>query len=85
MIVCGLYAVLWGKGKEMKEIYKLEPSESPQQSELIDIIVKSPKDVSISSSSGGGSGDTMASTGPDSLSASNAGVDGKVTHNTISS
>ncbi|KAG6651960.1 hypothetical protein CIPAW_06G150000 [Carya illinoinensis] len=85
LIVCGLYAVLWGKGKEMKEIYKLEPSESPQQSELIDIIVKSPKDVSISSSSGGGSGDTMASTGPDSLSASNAGVDGEVTHNTISS
>lgn len=78
--MCGLYAVLWGKGKEVKEISKLVPSEISQQSELIDIIVKSPADVSISSSrsSSGGSGDIMTSTSPDSLSATNARIDGSI-------
>ena len=43
MIVCGLYMVLWGKGKEIKEITEmLVPSESTQhESEAVEITVAS--------------------------------------------
>ncbi|XP_044488931.1 WAT1-related protein At1g68170-like [Mangifera indica] len=37
LIVCGLYAVLWGKGKEMKKITRLVPTESSAESQTIDI------------------------------------------------
>lgn len=37
MIVCGLYAVLWGKGKEMKKITRLVPTESSAESQTIDV------------------------------------------------
>ncbi|GLT85967.1 hypothetical protein SLE2022_041320 [Rubroshorea leprosula] len=42
LIVLGLYMVLWGKGKELKKMTQLMPSTSPQITEPIDIIVKSP-------------------------------------------
>lgn len=40
MIVCGLYVVLWGKGREMKKITQLAPSES----DLTHIVITSPMD-----------------------------------------
>ncbi|KAB1206972.1 hypothetical protein CJ030_MR7G008112 [Morella rubra] len=42
LIVGGLYLVLWGKGKETKEITKPEPSEISRESELIDIVPARP-------------------------------------------
>lgn len=50
MIICGLYAVLWGKSKEMKKKNQLVPSESPHdQSDTVEIVVRSVdvKDKSI--------------------------------------
>ncbi|XP_059651115.1 WAT1-related protein At1g68170-like [Cornus florida] len=41
LIVCGLYAVLWGKGKEMKKNVQLMPSKSSKESERINIILAS--------------------------------------------
>lgn len=39
-IVCGLYAVLWGKGKEMKRIAQLMPEvSSGDSSKPIDIVI----------------------------------------------
>ncbi|KAI9087232.1 hypothetical protein K1719_030867 [Acacia pycnantha] len=38
LIICGLYAVLWGKGKEMKKMNQLVPSDQG----LHEIIVRSP-------------------------------------------
>ncbi|GKV23867.1 hypothetical protein SLEP1_g33550 [Rubroshorea leprosula] len=42
LIVLGLYIVLWGKGKGLKKMTQLMPSTSPQITEPIEIIVKSP-------------------------------------------
>ncbi|KAA8536507.1 hypothetical protein F0562_028985 [Nyssa sinensis] len=41
LIVCGLYMVLWGKGKEMKRIAQLMPSKSSKESERIEIVLSS--------------------------------------------
>lgn len=41
-IVCGLYVVLWGKGKEMKRIAQLMPEvSSGDSSKPIDIVITS--------------------------------------------
>ncbi|KAK4846335.1 hypothetical protein QYF36_015954 [Acer negundo] len=42
LIICGLYAVLWGKGKEMKKITQLVPSIHPKECQSIEIIITSP-------------------------------------------
>jgi len=34
LIVCGLYMVLWGKSKEMKNITQLVPSETIREAEF---------------------------------------------------
>lgn len=34
MIVCGLYLVLWGKGKEMKKLARLVPSKNSTDSSI---------------------------------------------------
>ncbi|XAR53094.1 hypothetical protein NMG60_11021495 [Bertholletia excelsa] len=34
VIVCGLYVVLWGKGKELKRIIQLAPSKSSREAEM---------------------------------------------------
>lgn len=40
--MCGLYAVLWGKGKEMKKITQLVPAKiNGESSESIEIVVTS--------------------------------------------
>ncbi|XP_023895506.1 WAT1-related protein At1g68170 [Quercus suber] len=44
LIVCGLYVVLWGKGREMKKITQLAPSECPSESDLTRIVITSPMD-----------------------------------------
>ena len=44
MIVCGLYVVLWGKGREMKKITQLAPSECSPESDLTRIVITSPMD-----------------------------------------
>ncbi|KAK2664067.1 hypothetical protein Ddye_002641 [Dipteronia dyeriana] len=49
LIICGLYAVLWGKGKEMKKITQLMPSIHPKESQSIEIIITSPIVHNISS------------------------------------
>ncbi|PSS02842.1 WAT1-related protein [Actinidia chinensis var. chinensis] len=41
VIICGLYVVLWGKGKELKRIAQLIPSKSSRESERIEVIVTS--------------------------------------------
>ena len=45
MIVFGLYMVLWGKGKEMKKLNQLAPSESSPGSDLTDIVITSRMEV----------------------------------------
>lgn len=68
LIVCGLYAVLWGKGKEMKKITQLAPSNSSRESdELMDIVIASPMEGNVN---------VIASVKPDSLSNSNAPIQG---------
>ncbi|XP_058191857.1 WAT1-related protein At1g25270-like [Rhododendron vialii] len=47
VIVCGLYTVLWGKGKELKRITQLMPSKSSRESERIEIIISSSAENSI--------------------------------------
>ncbi|KAL5857295.1 hypothetical protein ACOSQ3_004753 [Xanthoceras sorbifolium] len=44
LIVCGLYVVLWGKGKEMKKITQLVPSKHSIESQSIEIVTTSPID-----------------------------------------
>ncbi|XP_061350882.1 WAT1-related protein At1g68170-like [Gastrolobium bilobum] len=39
LIVCGLYAVLWGKGKEMKKKTHLVPFEITRESEAVQVVV----------------------------------------------
>ena len=39
LIVCGLYMVLWGKSKEMKNITQLVPSETIREAEAIEVVV----------------------------------------------
>ncbi|KAG5016051.1 hypothetical protein JHK85_022187 [Glycine max] len=41
LIVCGLYMVLWGKSKEMKNITQLVPSETIREAEAIEVVVMS--------------------------------------------
>ncbi|KAL2342146.1 hypothetical protein Fmac_010086 [Flemingia macrophylla] len=41
LIVCGLYMVLWGKSKEMKNITQLVPSETIREGEAIEVVVVS--------------------------------------------
>ncbi|XP_019424905.1 PREDICTED: WAT1-related protein At1g25270-like [Lupinus angustifolius] len=41
MIVCGLYMVLWGKRKEMKNMTQLVPSEIIKKTEVIEVVVRS--------------------------------------------
>ncbi|XP_062178028.1 WAT1-related protein At1g25270-like [Alnus glutinosa] len=69
LIVCGLYAVLWGKGKEMKKITQLAPSNSSRESDdqLMDIVIASPMEGNVN---------VIASVKPDSLSTSNAPIQG---------
>ncbi|KAF7128072.1 hypothetical protein RHSIM_Rhsim11G0133100 [Rhododendron simsii] len=47
VIICGLYTVLWGKGKELKRITQLMPSKSSRESERIEIIISSSTENSI--------------------------------------
>ncbi|KAG2703758.1 hypothetical protein I3760_06G151900 [Carya illinoinensis] len=57
MIVCGLYVVLWGKGKEIKKITQLAPSEIYREShhdhhELTDInVITSPRPDDVENNS----------------------------------
>ncbi|XP_027338078.1 WAT1-related protein At1g25270-like [Abrus precatorius] len=45
LIVSGLYMVLWGKSKEMKNMTQLVPSETIQEAEAIEVVVmSSPED-----------------------------------------
>lgn len=47
LIVCGLYAVLWGKGKEMKNVKQLAPdAKTSKDSEPIKIVTGSTIDGS---------------------------------------
>ncbi|KAH9752118.1 WAT1-related protein [Citrus sinensis] len=47
LIVCGLYSVLWGKGKEMKNVTQLAPgAKTSKDSEPIKIVIGSPIDDS---------------------------------------
>ncbi|XP_004485529.1 WAT1-related protein At1g25270-like [Cicer arietinum] len=41
LIVCGLYAVVWGKSKEMKKKNQLVPSQSQHEFDTVEIVVKS--------------------------------------------
>ncbi|KAE9591874.1 hypothetical protein Lal_00038768 [Lupinus albus] len=41
LIVCGLYMVLWGKRKEMKNMTQLVPSEIVKDTEAVEVIVMS--------------------------------------------
>ncbi|KAF8411629.1 hypothetical protein HHK36_004187 [Tetracentron sinense] len=41
LVVCGLYAVLWGKGKEMKRMTQLMPSKSSSELQGIEVVVTS--------------------------------------------
>ncbi|CAL5358396.1 unnamed protein product [Camellia sinensis] len=41
VIICGLYVILWGKGKELKRIYQLIPSKNSRELECIEIIATS--------------------------------------------
>ncbi|XP_028095523.1 WAT1-related protein At1g68170-like [Camellia sinensis] len=41
VIICGLYMILWGKGKELKRIYQLIPSKNSRELECIEIIATS--------------------------------------------
>jgi len=41
LIVFGLYMVLWGKSKEMKNITQLVPSETIREAEAIEVVVVS--------------------------------------------
>ncbi|KAJ0053591.1 hypothetical protein Pint_03059 [Pistacia integerrima] len=50
LIVCGLYAVLWGKGKEMKKRTLLVPIEGFGESKLIDIVITSQIDQTCNTS-----------------------------------
>lgn len=46
--MCGLYAVLWGKGKEMKKITQLVPAKiNGESSKSIEIVITSPVDGDI--------------------------------------
>ncbi|XP_059448552.1 WAT1-related protein At1g68170-like [Corylus avellana] len=50
LIVCGLYVVLWGKGKEMKKNTQPEPppsNTSPDSSELVDIAIHPPTELNV--------------------------------------
>ncbi|KAL6964330.1 hypothetical protein U1Q18_035385 [Sarracenia purpurea var. burkii] len=71
VIVCGLYAVLWGKGKELKRICQLVPSKSSRESERIDVIVTSTTENSIhrQSSSNNALGFVLTSMVSDDLNA----------------
>ncbi|CAL5183151.1 unnamed protein product [Lathyrus oleraceus] len=40
LIVCGLYAVVWGKSKEMKKKNQLAPSQSTDEIDPVEIVVK---------------------------------------------
>ncbi|KAB1206970.1 hypothetical protein CJ030_MR7G008114 [Morella rubra] len=70
LIVCGLYVVLWGKGKEMKKITQLAPSKSFRESELTDIVITPPMDDKNNNNK-----DITESTEPESLPNSNAPTD----------
>ncbi|KAI4299040.1 hypothetical protein L6164_032536 [Bauhinia variegata] len=39
LIVLGLYVVLWGKGEEMKKMNQLVPTQSPNHSDTVEIVV----------------------------------------------
>ncbi|KAK9286181.1 hypothetical protein L1049_014564 [Liquidambar formosana] len=41
LIICGLYVVLWGKGKELVRITRLVPSKSSRESESIEVVITS--------------------------------------------
>jgi len=41
LIVCGLYAVVWGKSKEMKKKNQLVPSKNPHEFDPVEIVVRS--------------------------------------------
>ncbi|KAK7400264.1 hypothetical protein VNO78_11467 [Psophocarpus tetragonolobus] len=41
LIVCGLYMVLWGKGKEMEKVNQSVPSEITQEHEATEVVVMS--------------------------------------------
>ncbi|KAL5787590.1 hypothetical protein ACOSP7_004539 [Xanthoceras sorbifolium] len=49
LIVCGIYAVLWGKSKEMKKITQLVPSKHSIESQSIETVTTSPIDHNTSS------------------------------------
>ncbi|XP_039686136.1 WAT1-related protein At1g68170 isoform X2 [Medicago truncatula] len=40
LIVCGLYAVVWGKSKEMKKNNQLVPSQSSNEFDTVEIVVR---------------------------------------------
>ncbi|XP_058752236.1 WAT1-related protein At1g25270-like [Vicia villosa] len=40
LIVCGLYAVVWGKSKEMKKKNQLAPSQSTDELDTVEIVVR---------------------------------------------
>lgn len=40
LIVCGLYAVVWGKSKEMKKKNQLVPSQNPNEFDTVEIVVR---------------------------------------------
>ncbi|KAJ1399147.1 EamA domain [Sesbania bispinosa] len=49
MIVCGLYAVLWGKGKEIEKKNQLVPFEITGKSETVEVAIMSPPDKCVQS------------------------------------
>ncbi|KAI3903709.1 hypothetical protein MKW98_032363 [Papaver atlanticum] len=51
LIVIGLYFVLWGKAKELKNMLKLVPSKSSRKSEIIQVIVTSSANVTTAGNS----------------------------------
>ncbi|KAI3974646.1 hypothetical protein MKX01_029636 [Papaver californicum] len=57
LIVIGLYLVLWGKAKELKNMSKLMPSKSSRKSETIQVIITS--SANIDETSGGNSNTVM--------------------------
>jgi len=58
LIVCGLYAVLWGKSKEIKKNNQLVPSQSSNEFDTVEIVVRHVVDDKRNHNSNNGHGNT---------------------------
>jgi hypothetical protein len=58
LIVCGLYAVVWGKSKEIKKNNQLVPSQSSNEFDTVEIVVRHVVDDKRNHNSNNGHGNT---------------------------